>query len=319
MSPDANTSVTAAATKLETPRVSVIIPHLNTPDLLAHCLESVTAQRLDHGSFEVIVADNGSRTPLDGIKAVFPDVTVVVETAPGPGLARNLGIAFAKAPVLAFIDADCRAETGWLQAAVDAVEGSPVRTIIGGDVRIDFVDPQTLTAVEAYEAVFSFRQKLYIEKQNFSGGGNLAAPASVFADVGPFGGIGQAEDNDWGLRAYNAGFPVRYAPAMRIYHPARKDFDDLKVKWRRMLHHLYNLHIAVGSSRLNWQLRAFAMIPSIPIDSYTLLTSDRLSGFRNRLRGISVLTRIRVFRAVEMTRLLYQPDNTTVHLWNRQP
>ena len=41
------------------PRVSVIIPHLNTPELLVRCLQSVAGQRIDYGWFEIIVVDNG--------------------------------------------------------------------------------------------------------------------------------------------------------------------------------------------------------------------------------------------------------------------
>lgn len=296
----------------------MVIPHLNTPDLLARCLESVVGQTLDHGFAEILVADNGSTVMLDDVKAAYPTVAFVVEPEPGPGLARNRGIAAATAPVLAFIDADCRAETGWLQTAVDAVEADPERAVIGGDVRIDFVDPSALTPIEAYEAVFGFQQKTYIEKMKFSGAGNLAMSARVFARVGPFCGIGQAEDAEWGNRAHAAGFPARYIPEMRIYHPARPDFDALKRKWQRHIVHTYHQHRAEGRSRSSWLLRALAMFPSIPVHSLRLLTSERLSGVANRFRGIGVLTRIRIFRAFEMIRLSNSPDESIVHLWNRQ-
>ncbi len=302
----------------ETPRVSVVIPHLNTPDLLARCLTSVRQQVLDHGRFEIIVVDNGSRVSMDEVKAAFPTVKFMLEPVPGPGLARNRGIAAAKAPVLAFIDADCRAETGWLQAAVDAVEADMERAVIGGDVRIDFVDPKHLTDIEAYEAVFGFRQKLYIEKKRFSGAGNLAIPASIHARVGPFCGIEQAEDLEWGLRATAAGFPPRYVPAMRIYHPARPDFAALERKWQRHIKHEYHDHRAAGRSQLIWLARAAAMIASIPVDSVRLFTSDRLSGLGNRMKGVGVLARIRVFRAKEMARLVYHRDESSLDFWNHQ-
>ncbi len=297
-------------------RVSVIIPHLNTPQVLARCLRSVVEQSLDHGRFEVIVADNGSQTPLDAVAAEFPEVVFVTEPRPGPGLARNCGIAAARAPILAFIDADCRAERGWLQAAVDAVDADPERAVIGGDVRIDFTDPDHLTDIEAYEAVFGFRQKMYIEKKGFSGAGNLAMPRSVFATVGPFCGIEKAEDLDWGGRAGAAGFPPRYVSAMRIYHPARPDFAALKRKWQRHIAHEFHDHLAGGAARITWLARAVAMILSIPIDGLRFLISDRLSGVRNRIRGLGVLARIRIYRASEMARLAYSPAESNVDFWN---
>ena len=53
------------------PRASVIIPHFNTPELLVKCLQSVAAQTLDYGWFEIIVVDNGSRVPLDIVAAAL--------------------------------------------------------------------------------------------------------------------------------------------------------------------------------------------------------------------------------------------------------
>lgn len=303
----------------DAPRVSVIIPHLNTPDMLTRCLTSVVGQSLDHGFAEVIVVDNGSHMSLATVEAAFPTVRFLREPQPGPGLARNFGIAAARAPVLAFIDADCRAETGWLQAAVEAVEADPERAVIGGDVRIDFVDPRHMTPNEAYEAVFGFRQKLYIEKQRFSGAGNLAMPASVFARVGPFCGIDLAEDVDWGHRAHAAGYLARYVPAMRIYHPARSDFSGLERKWQRHIHHQYQKHLAENRSRFRWLMLAAAMILSIPVESIRMFTSDRLSGIGNRLRGIGVLARIRVYRSVEMIRLVYRRGESRMDFWNSAP
>lgn len=311
-------SLTVAADKaaLAVFRVSVIIPHLNTPQVLARCLRSVVAQSLDHGRFEVIVADNGSQTPLDAVAAEFPDVVFVTEPRPGPGLARNRGIAAAHAPCLAFIDADCRAERGWLQAAVDAVDADPARAVIGGDVRIDFLDPERLTNIEAYEAVFGFRQKMYIERKRFSGAGNLAMSRSVFDRVGPFCGIEKAEDLDWGSRAAAGGFPPRYVSAMRIYHPARPDFAALKHKWQRHIAHEYHDHRGAGAARIAWLARAAAMIVSIPVDGLRFLISDRLSGLSNRIRGLGVLARIRIYRAREMTRLAYSRTDSNVDFWN---
>ncbi|OYU15604.1 MAG: glycosyl transferase [Alphaproteobacteria bacterium PA4] len=303
----------------DAPRVSVIIPHLNTPDVLAVCLTSVAGQHLDHGHAEIIVVDNGSKVSMDQVKADFPAVRFLLEPQPGPGLARNRGIAAARASVLVFIDADCRAEAGWLQAAVDAVEADPERAVIGGDVRIDVRDESRLTDIEAYEAVFGFRQQLYIEKKNFSGAGNLAIAAHIHGRVGPFCGIEKAEDLDWGLRAHAAGYPPRYVPAMRIYHPARPDFAALQRKWERHIGHEFHDHKAAGRPMLIWHARAAAMIASIPVDGVRLITSDRLSGVGNRLKGLAVLARIRIYRAAEMLRLAGQRgDASKVDSWNRQ-
>ena len=285
------------------PMASVIIPHLDTPALLTRCLESVLAQRLARGGFEVIVVDNGSRTPLDEVRAAFPTVRFLAEPRPGPGLARNTGAAAARAPVLAFIDADCRAAPGWLQAACDAIARDPQRAVAGGDVRIDVVDPRRLTGVEAYESVFGYRQQYYIGSLDFSVTANLAMAAPVLAAVGPFAGIELAEDRDWGRRAAAAGYAIRYVPEMLVYHPARADFVQLTRKWRRHVTHDRHGHDSAGRAAWRWYALAAGVWLSGFYHSTRMFTSKRLSGLGNRCRGLIILFRIRAWRAAEMLRI----------------
>jgi glycosyltransferase involved in cell wall biosynthesis len=299
------------------PRVSVIIPHLNTPALLARCLTSVYQQVLDHGSFEIIVVDNGSKTPLDDVKTAFPDVHFALEPLPGPGLARNRGIALARAPALAFIDADCHAEPNWLQTAVNAVESAPDRAIFGGEITIETADAKHLTPIEAFERVFSFRQEMYISKRHFSVTANLAISANVATVVGPFGDVNMAEDIDWGRRAYAAGYPTRYEPQMRVWHPAQRDFDALARKWRRIMSHDYNEHFGAGRSMWRWLLLTAMVALSIVPDGLRLLVSPKLSGLGNRWRGAQILARIRLFRAREMLQMTNAAHHSSAVFWNR--
>ncbi|MBC7506609.1 MAG: glycosyltransferase [Sandarakinorhabdus sp.] len=299
------------------PRVSVIVPHLNTPAMLVRCLASVAVQRLDHGHYEVIVVDNGSRSPMDAVQSQFPDVRFLAEPLPGPGLARNRGVAAARAPVLAFIDADCRAEPGWLQAAVNAVEADPERAVIGGEISIETADARCFTPVEAYERVFGFRQKMYIEQRHFSVTANLAMAARIAAIVGPFGGIDIAEDLDWGQRAHAAGYATRFAPQMRVWHPARADFAALARKWQRHIAHEHNDHVAAAKPGWRWRARAAMMVVSIGPDAARTLLSNRLDGLANRWKAIVMLARIRLFRAREMLHIANTPLVSGADFWNR--
>ncbi len=281
------------------PLASVIIPHFNMPAALDRCLASVCGQQLD-GRFEVIVVDNGSRQLPGDVVARYPGVQLLVESTPGPGPARNTGVAASAAPWLAFIDADCRAECGWLAAALAALVPAGEAGVVGGDVRIDYADPARLTPVEAYEGVFAYRQKMYITRRNFSGTGNLAMHRHVHARVGPFAGIGLAEDVDWGRRATAAGVRIAYVDAMRAYHPARPDVASLLVKWDRHIAHDWAAHAAAAAPAWRWLGRALAMLPSIMVDGVRLLVSARVPGLANRMRGLPVLARIRLFRMARM-------------------
>lgn len=302
------------------PRATVIIPHYNMPDALARCLRSIVSQAFD-GPLEIIVVDNGSRVKPAMALADFPQVRLLSETTPGPGPARNTGARAAAAPVLVFIDADCRAEQGWLAAAVEAVETQGNRGVVGGEVNIDFVDTARPTDVEIYEAVFAYRQRLYIEKHGFSGTGNLAMHRDVFADVGPFAGISQAEDVEWGRRANAAGYRIRFVENMVIYHPARPDVASLLVKWQRHVAHDHEAHLAAGRPHWRWLARALLMPPSVVVHGLRILLARDvrdLPAMTRRWGGVRVLAAVRMLRLREMLAVMQSGRSDARAAWRDQ-
>jgi cellulose synthase/poly-beta-1,6-N-acetylglucosamine synthase-like glycosyltransferase len=306
------------AERLGPPRASVIIPHLNTPELLVKCLQAVAAQKLDQGWFEIIVVDNGSRVPLDIVAATWPGVRFLVEREPGPGPARNLGVGHSQGRVLAFVDADIRVGPKWLMRGVRAVERNP-RHPYGGDVRIDFANPRAPTGIEAFEAVFSFRQKMYIKRRGFSGTGNLMVDRELWMKVGPFGGIGTAEDRDWGERAAMLGATTRYLPRMTVFHPARNNLGEMESRWARIIGHDFSKHQAAGRPLILWHARAVAVLASSLAHAPQLLLSTRVPTVGGRIRGLRVLLRTRAYRFGKMRRIAMEGQTASVMQWNRAP
>lgn len=301
----------------EAPRVSVIIPHLNTPALLEKCLRSVERQQLDRGSFEIIVVDNGSSVPPADIVSAHTHARMLIQPVAGPGPARNMGIAAARAPLVACIDADCIAETGWLQAAVDALDAEADRPA-GGEVSILVAAPPFMTGIESYESVFGFRQLMYIEKKGFSVTANLALTKALFDKIGPFGGIEIAEDLEWGQRALKLGHATRHIPQMRVQHPARPDMTSLERKWQRHISHDWTERTRNNAGRFGWYLKAIALVCAIPLQAVSIFMSPKVAGVGNCLRGIVVLAKIRNFRCKEMLRVANSPGAEGYHSWNRQ-
>lgn len=308
----------AADRQVGLPAVSIIIPHLNQPEAARRCLDSLAAQTYPADRIEIILVDNGSSESLDWLAREYPRVKLLHEAKPGPGHARNKGAGAATGAIFVFIDADCRADSGWVENAVAGLADKASTGVVGGDVRIDYVDPARLTPLEAYESVFAYRQKLYIERRGFSGTGNLAVRRDVFERIGPFGGINIAEDLDWGNRAAARGHPARYRSGMIIYHPARTRFVDLEAKWRRHVAHELADHRERGGSGLAWTARSLAVLLSAVPHAAKMLGSDRLSGFSDRLSGIGVLGRIRWYRFREMSTQAGQQGNAAAE-WNRKP
>jgi len=293
--------------------VTVIIPHLNQQDELQICLESLAAQTLGAGQFEVIVADNGSDFLPHIANRGFP-VRLVQELEPGPGAARNRAAAVAAGDVLAFIDSDCRAHRDWLKNAIGAMQSAPARTVLGGDVQIWRDDQNAFSALEAYECVFAYRFKLYIEKHGYCGTGNLVVKRDDFYEIGPFKGIRFAEDMEWGGRARAAGYTIRYVPEMIVYHPARKTMKELFVKWDRHLQHYLNMSRGRRVWQLAWVARAFATLVSPAFDWTKVIASNRISGTRARVKAIGVMTAIRTYRFAKMMSLLLSSKDV---VWNQ--
>lgn len=288
----------------DAPLVSVIIPHFNQPDYLRKCLASLPApDGAGVPTYEVLVVDNGSKVLPEAVVAEFRQVRLLQETEPGPGPARNKGVAEAKGKYLAFTDADCVIDPSWLPGLVAFFESHPDAHAVGGDVFILRGDPDHATSLEAYEGVYAFRTRMYIEKMGFTATNNLAVRASAMAHVGPFGGKAIAEDRDWGLRARDLGMPVHFADDMIIHHPARATFADLCKKWDRHTSHDYTDIHAKSLGPLRWLGRAGALAVSPLAEIPRILRADRISGTRERLLAFWVLLKIRLYRAGIMLRM----------------
>lgn len=303
---------------MSSPIVSVVIPHLNQTEHLQRCLASLAQQNFDPNRVEIIVVDNGSSQLPNEVCAGVPGVILLQEPTPGPGPARNLGVSRSRGKILAFIDADCTADPGWL-AAIEARLGDAGNAkVIGGDVRIARRDPQRPTMLEAYESIFAYRQEEYITHQGFSGTGNLAMRREVFDAVGPFAGIELAEDRDWGRRATAMGFAVRYMPEMIVYHPARQSFAELCTKWDRHVSHDFEEKAQGLAGRLRWLGLTVAVAVSPLFEARRILASKRVATARERRLAAQAMLRLRLYRSRRMlSAFLGGPSGQSSGAWNR--
>jgi glycosyltransferase involved in cell wall biosynthesis len=287
------------------PLVSVIIPHLNQAAELQTCLKVLNEQTLAKNLYEVIVVDNGSDEPVRLDRHEHPNVQILVERSRGPGPARNRGVEVAKGDILAFVDADCRADPNWLRNGLRALSLSPKGTILGGRVVI-WHDPteSTLTGVEAYERIFAYRQRQYIRRKGFSGTGNLVVRRADFQSIGAFAGIDIAEDIDWGERARAAGFSFCYIEEMVVAHPPRQSLRELCAKWQRQIIHSFNKARVEPYWRVRWVLRTIAVLISPCVDVFQIAGSSQISGMMARAKAIGVLIATRWYRSWVMLSLL---------------
>ena len=128
-------------TKPDAPEISVVVAHLNQPEPLRLLLASLFAQDFDMRRAEVIVVDNGSRALPRDVVAAFPGVVLAEEARPGPGHARNRGVALSRSPLIAFTDSDCRVAPDWLAVILQRF-AEPLIALIRPPAReLDIVHP----------------------------------------------------------------------------------------------------------------------------------------------------------------------------------
>ena len=281
--------------------VSVIIPHYNDLANLERCIGLLAVQTMPRDRFEIVVADNNSRCGIDEVRRVSGDAARVVP-APiqGAGPARNAAVAASRGAVLAFIDSDCRPAPNWLERGLAAVSSGGM---VGGEVGVDYEDPAHPTAVEAFERVYAFDVRRYVEDIGFGVTANMFVAREIFERVGAFR-TGVPEDLDWGKRAAAAGYRWRFGDDVIVTHPARRTWTELTQKWRRLTREAYLAAIEQPNGRIKWLLRSFAVLGSPFVHWVAAARSKKLDNDRQRLMAIGVLFRIRFWRFLEAARCL---------------
>ncbi len=204
-------------------RVSVIIPARDAP-LLPQVIASLAAPGNRASIAEVVIVGDGSDA-LDG--SSFPRFVRIPTPHPVTSpVARNVGIRAARSDWLAFLDADCITEPGWLPALLAAgMAGHPV---VGGGVAFGrssyWADVHNLSMMHDYHVSTPTGERLFLPTLN------LLVHRDVIARVGLMNeALRRAQDLEWTARMSRQGIPLWFEPrAIVTHHPVRR-LDSL---WR---------------------------------------------------------------------------------------
>lgn len=280
-------------------RASVVVPHYEDPDRLRRCLEGLArAPEAALAKVEVVVVDNASACDLSWIAREFPFARLVIENERGAAAARNRGIRETKAARIAFLDCDCVPADDWLLRVLD-VTLAPQGEIVGGEVLTFDETPPPRSGPQAFETVFAFDQKDYVERKGFSVTANMVTSRALFDRVGDLR-AGVSEDVEWCRRAVAQGARISYDPRLSVRHPTRRDWPSLQKKWMRMTRETFGIE---GDNRAAWFRKAALMPLSAVYHAPRILFSPRLTGLRERVSGVATLFRIRMARAWWMVQL----------------
>lgn len=195
------------------PQVSVVVPAIDAAaTTIQRTLHGLAAQDLD-APYEVIVALDGPADRVGiAVRAAFPAARVLSDPQRrGPGAARNHGAAQARAPALAFTDADCEPAPSWLRLGLEALRSSEV---VQGSVLPRPDQPRgpwdRTIIVEGETGLFETA--------------NMFVRADLFQRLGGFedwldtGGKPIAEDLWFGWQARRAGARIAFRREVLVHH-----------------------------------------------------------------------------------------------------
>jgi|HubBroStandDraft_5_1064220.scaffolds.fasta_scaffold103101_2 glycosyltransferase involved in cell wall biosynthesis len=132
-------------------RVSVVMPLYNAQEYVEAAVRSVLAS--DLAAFELLVMDDGSKDRSADIVAAIDDPRIVLTRLPasgGPSRPRNVAIARARAPYVAFLDSDDLLCPDTLSASAEALEANPSAGLTFTDYEsIDATGAQIQSSVHA--------------------------------------------------------------------------------------------------------------------------------------------------------------------------
>ncbi len=211
-------SVIASPDKTVTwPPVSVVLPVYNGEKVIAACIDSLLSQDYPVDLREIVIVNNASSDGTVGLLDRYRDrVSILDETGRGVSRARNCGIAAAKYDFIAFIDADCVADTGWLTALIRPFINDETLSVVGGRI---LALPGANYVERFGEEIHDHQKAIEVYRPHYVITMNIAIRKSVFDDIGLFDPLFlRAQDADLSFRLDLAGHRLSYAADAVIHH-----------------------------------------------------------------------------------------------------
>jgi glycosyltransferase involved in cell wall biosynthesis len=200
-------------------KISVIIPCKGHAAELRNCLSGLSRMVVDVPS-EVIVVDSHSDPKILATAHDFPGIKIIrsdLKLTAGP--ARNFGAKHSAGSYLAFLDADCIPELGWLKAAYDELEKGA--RMVGGPV-IDSLPSHPIAAADNLLQFADLGPDRPFGIAELLPGCNFAVRKEIFWGLNGFSDTPPIEDSLFTASVYSC-WPesCRFVPEMRVAHKGR--------------------------------------------------------------------------------------------------
>jgi O-antigen biosynthesis protein len=201
------------------PKVSVVVACYNGGRTLQACLDSLLV--LNYPDYEVILVDDGSTDITPQVASLYKNFRYIRLDHHGLSVARNAGIELAQGDVVAFTDADCRADEDWLYYIVsDLLKGSFVG--VGGH---NFLPPDDSPLAAAVMAAPGGPAHVMLTDRvaEHIPGCNMAFYKWALLEIAGFDPIFEraGDDVDVCWRLQQRGYKIGFSPPGFVWHYRR--------------------------------------------------------------------------------------------------
>ena len=220
----------AGETQRAWPRVSVVVCAYNAESTIEDCLSSL--ERLTYPDYEIILVNDGSADRTSAIGRAHPRVRVVDTRNAGLGAARNVGLTNATGEIVAYTDADTRADPDWLTFLVQPFLRSDVVGCGGPNV----VPPDDPPMAQAIARAPGGPTHVLLDDRiaEHVPGCNMAFRREALLAIGGFNPLylraGDDVDVCWRLQA--RGWKIGFASAALVWHHHR---SSVGAYWRQQV------------------------------------------------------------------------------------
>ncbi len=201
-------------------KISLVIPAHNEEFYIGTCLEHVI-KNSQGKLYEIIVIDNASSDKTRETALRYPGVKVVHESNKGLTKARERGLREAQGDYIAYIDADTRMPSQWIEIAEKTLASHPEIMCLSGPYRYydgSFWIRNVMTILWYISAPIMYRLVGYMVL-----GGNFIAKKSALISAGSFNPAIDfyGEDTDIARRLHTVG-KVLFRMDFFIYSSSRR-------------------------------------------------------------------------------------------------
>jgi mycofactocin system glycosyltransferase len=272
------------------PDVTVLIPVRDRAVLLDRCLSALGR---DH---PVLVVDDGSEDPGAVARTAAAHGAALVRrpVSGGPGAARNTGLPGVTTELVAFLDSDCVPEPGWIERLAahlaDPAVAAAAPRLVAVPAGPGWADRYTTAACcldlgDAEARVVPGTRVSYVP---------TAALVVRRAALGPGAGTGGVfdpalrwgEDVDLVWRLHDAGWRIRYDPAVRVAHHEPRGWAALLARRFRY-----------GTSAAPLAMRHPGQVPPLVLHPWPALTVAGLLAGRPAAAGLGFAGSVLAMRA----------------------